>query len=101
MTYRKESVRGLLAIGGAALLLGWASGHPAAAQGVNSMPDGPVACQDAMRTPPGAWHIMRPMTITPNGVPMTLQAGQTWTPGETLPGDIEPTAVLDRNCGNP
>jgi hypothetical protein len=101
MTKRSEGVRGLLGIGAAALLLGLASGQPAAAQGVNSSPDGPVACQSAVRTPPGAWHIVRTMTITPKGMPMTLRAGQTWTPGETLPGDIEPTAVLDRNCGNP
>src|SRR6266568_3517197 len=74
--------------------------HSGKAQSVNSMPDGSVACDAFQRHGYGSWTMLRPATIYPDGVPLSLAPGQTFAPNQSL-GGIEVTAVLDRNCGNP
>jgi hypothetical protein len=97
MTYRDITVRvfiaaaALLASGG---VLDWAK-----AQGVNSLPDGPVACDAFQRSGYGSWTVLRPAMLYPNGVPLNLVAGQTFAPNQMFQG-FEVTAILDRSCGN-
>jgi hypothetical protein len=84
---------------GVALVLASVFAAPAMAQGVNSLPDGPVDCSAVARLPMGAWNVVRPVTIRPNGMTIGLSPGQTFTPNEIYQG-VEVTAALDRNCGN-
>ena len=87
-------------LGAAALAsLGCLATLPALAQGVVSLPDGPVDCGGAARLPMGSWTIMRPVTIAPDGMSIGLSPGQTFAPNQMYQG-VEVTAVLDRNCGN-
>jgi len=81
-----------------ALLVGSGSLPPAMAQGVNGSPDG-VACDAFQRSGYGSWTVLRPATIYPAGVPLSLVPGQTFSPNQSF-GGFEVTAVLDRNCGN-
>lgn len=97
MTYHDNEFRNLIA--GAALFLSCASPHLAMAQSVNSEPDGPVACSAFQRGGNGSWTVLRPATIYPQGVPLGLEAGQTFAPNQMFDG-FEVTAILDRNCGN-
>jgi hypothetical protein len=97
MTYLDNKFRNLIA--GAALFLSCASPHLAMAQSVNSLPDGPAACDAFQRGGYGSWTALRPTTIFPNGVPLSLGGGQTFAPGQMFHG-FEVTAVLDRSCGN-
>jgi hypothetical protein len=66
---------------------------------VNGPPDGRVACDAFQRSGYGSWTVLRPATIYPAGVPLSLVPGQTFSPNRSF-GGFEVTAVLDRNCGN-
>ena len=94
----RKTYRALLGGAAAALILGAFGSLPAAAQ--NSYPDGQVNCGAVARMPMGSWHVMSPVTISPDGRTMTLAPGQTFAPNQMY-GGVEVSAVLDRNCGNP
>jgi hypothetical protein len=97
MTYSCKKLRTLIV----GTTLGFVCGLPclAAAQGVNSLPDGPVACAAFQRGGHGFWTVLHQATIYPNGVPLSLAPGQTFAPNQMFEG-FEVTAILDRNCGN-
>jgi len=97
MTYSDNKVPALIAV--AALFLSFTP-HWAIAQGVNSLPDGPVACGAFQRSGYGSWTVLRPAVVYPNGVTLSLAPGQTFAPNQLFDG-YEITAILDRNCGNP
>jgi hypothetical protein len=82
-----------------ALLVGSGWTGSGLTQGANSLPDGPVACDAFQRSGYGSWTVLRPATIYPAGVPLSLVSGQTFSPNQSF-GGFEVTAVLDRNCGN-
>jgi hypothetical protein len=46
-----------------------------------------------------SWTVLRPATISPNGVELNLAPGETFAKNQFLHG-IEVTTVLDRNCSN-
>jgi hypothetical protein len=81
------------------LVVGCTLPNLAMAQSVNSLPDGPVACAAFQRGGHGSWAVLRPATIYPNGVPLSLAPGQTFAPNQLFEG-FEVSAILDRNCGN-
>ena len=54
---------------------------------------------DFQRGPEGSWTVVRPTTISPEGVQLNLAPGQTFAKNQFV-GGIEVTTVLDRNCGN-
>jgi len=83
----------------AAMLIAGASAQLAMAQGVNSLPDGPVACGAFQRSGYGSWTVLRPAAVYPNGVAVNLMPGETFVPNQLFDG-YEITAILDRNCGN-
>ena len=83
----------------AALIFSCAVPYLAMAQATNSLPDGPVACDAFQRVGNGSWTVLRPETLYPQGVRLSLAAGQTFTPNQMYDG-FEVTAILDRNCGN-
>ena len=87
------------AITAAVLAFGCAIPQLAMAQGANSLPDGPVACDAFQRVGNGSWTVLRPETLHPNGVALSLSAGQTFAPNQIY-GGFEVSAILDRNCGN-
>jgi hypothetical protein len=96
MTRCEKKVRISVAAAAATLFLGaWA--QPVLAQG--SLPDGPVACDAFQRSPNGSWTVLRPATISPNGVQLNLVPGETFAKNQFRQG-IEVTNLLDRNCGN-
>jgi len=97
MTFRDTRARNSIIV--AALLVG--SGVPpgAMAQTVNSLPDGPVACDTFRRSGNGTWSVLRAATLYPNGLPLSLAAGQTFAPNQMFEG-FDVKAILDRNCGN-
>src|SRR6266404_8383257 len=97
MTYRDITVR--IFIAAAALLVSGGVLDLAKAQSVNSLPDGPVACDAFQRSGYGSWTVLRPATIYPAGVPLSLVPGQTFSPNQSF-GGFEVTAVLNRDCGN-
>jgi hypothetical protein len=97
MTFCDRKTRALIIA--AALLLGCAAPDMAMAQAINSLPDGPVACDAFQRVGNGSWTVLRPETLYPQGVPLSLAAGQTFAPSQMYQG-FEVTAILDRNCGN-
>jgi hypothetical protein len=97
MKYGDKTLRA--AITAAVLSFGCAIPQLAMAQGTNSLPDGPVACNAFQRVGNGSWTVLRPETLHPNGVPLSLAAGQTFAPNQMYEG-FEVTAILDRNCGN-
>jgi len=84
---------------GAALLSSCALPRLVVAQGVNSLPDGPVACDAFQRGSHGSWTVLRQATLYPNGVPLSLAPGQSFAPNQMFEG-FEITAILDRDCGN-
>ena len=84
---------------GTALVFSCALPRWAVAQGVNSLPDGPVACDAFERSSHGSWTVLRQATLYPNGVPLGLVPGQTFAPNQIFEG-FEITAILDRDCGN-
>jgi hypothetical protein len=98
MTYLDRKIRISLAMTAAALFFSCASAHFTLAQGV-SRSDGPIACADFRRGPNGSWAVLRPTTISPNGVQLNLMPGQTFAKNQFVNG-IEVTTILDRNCGN-
>jgi len=73
--------------------------HPTLAQPVNSLPDGPVACDAFQRSGNGSWTVLRPATLYTEGVALSLAPRQTFTPNQMFEG-FEITAILDRDCGN-
>ena len=97
MTYRDIALR--IFIAAAALLVSGGVLDLAKAQGVNSLPDGPVACDAFQRSGHGSWTVLRPATLYPNGVPLSLVAGQTFAPNQMFQS-FDVTAILDRSCGN-
>ena len=97
MKYRDNTLR--TAITAAVLGFGWAIPQLAMAQDTNNLPDGPVACDAFQRVGNGSWTVLRPETLHPRGVPLSLAAGQTFAPNQIYEG-FEVTAILDRNCGN-
>jgi hypothetical protein len=97
MTYHNNKVR--VSIAAAALLLINAWPHLGLTQGLNSLPDGPVACEAFQRSGYGSWTVLRPTTVYPNGIPLSLAPGQTFAPNQVFNG-FEVTAILDRSCGN-
>jgi hypothetical protein len=82
-----------------ALAFGLGSPGSVLAQGVNSLPDGAVAWAAFQRSGNGSWTVLRPTTLYPDGVPLSLAPGQTFAPNEMF-DCFEVTAILDRNCGN-
>jgi hypothetical protein len=97
MAYRDNKLGTLIVL--AALAFTFTTPYSAIAQGINSLPDGPVACDAFQRSGHGAWTVLRQATLYPNGVPLMLAPGQTFAPNQTFSG-FEVTAILDRNCGN-
>jgi len=51
------------------------------------------------RGPNGSRTVLRPTTISPQGVQLNLAPGQTFAKNQFVSG-IEVTTILDRNCGN-
>jgi hypothetical protein len=98
MKYCDDTLRTVITA--AVLAFGCAVPQLAMAQGVNSLPDGPVACDAFQRVGKGSWTVLRRETLYPQGVPLSLAAGQTIAPNPVYEG-FEVTAILDRNCGNP
>jgi len=97
MIHRDSKMR--ISIAAAMLLIGGGSPHLAMAQNVNSLPDGPVACTAFQRSGYGSWTVLRSATVYPDGVPLSLTAGQTFAPNQMF-GGFEVTTILERNCGN-
>jgi hypothetical protein len=97
MSYRDNTLRA--AISAALLAFGWSIPQLAMAQATSSLPDGPVACDAFQRVGNGSWTVLRPATLYPQGVALSLAAGQTFAPNQMYEG-FEVTAILDRNCGN-
>jgi hypothetical protein len=97
MIYGRDKVRTLTIA--STLLVGCASPNLAMAQSANSLPDGPVACAAFQRDDHGSWTVLRPTTVYPNGVPLSLAPGQTFAPNRLFEG-FEVSAILDRSCGN-
>jgi hypothetical protein len=95
MTDWRKTVRGWTIATAVAIGCAWT--QPGLAQ--FNMPDGPIACDAFVRNGYGAWRVVRPTTIMPQGLTMNLVPGMTFAPSQTIDG-IEITAVLDRNCGN-
>jgi hypothetical protein len=89
----------LISIAAAAgLLLGFAWACPATANAYAGG-DGPIACQDFQRASNGSWTVLHPTTISSGGVQLNVMPGQSFAKNQFV-GGIEPTTVLDRNCGN-
>jgi len=99
MTVHSKRLRALFFGAAGALLVGSGWAGSGMAQGVNSLPDGPVACDAFQRSGYGSWSVLRPATIYPGGVPLSVAPGQTFAPNQMF-GGFEVSAVLDRNCGN-
>jgi hypothetical protein len=72
--------------------------HPARAQGVNSLPGGPVVCEAFQGSGHGSWTVLRPATYTPWGSVEPCSRA-TFAPNQMFQG-FEATAILDRSCGN-
>ena len=98
MTYCDDKIRRSVITAAVALLFGCVSAHPGLAQNV-APSDGPIACGDFQRGPNGAWSVLRPTTISAQGVQLNVTPGQTFAKNQFV-GGIEVTTVLDRNCGN-
>jgi hypothetical protein len=96
MIDRRKGMRTAI-VAAAGLIAGLFSTYPALAQ--IDMPDGPIACRDFARNGYGDWKVIRPTTISPEGVTMRLAPGQIFMPSQMVDG-IEISAVLDRTCGN-
>lgn len=84
-------------VAAAGLFAGLAWAHPSLAQ--IGTPTSPVACHDFARNGTGAWTVLRPTTLRSGDVTLNLRPGQTFAPSQFVEG-IEPTAVLDSQCGN-
>ena len=98
MTHRNKKVASSFVAATAAIFVGCVAARPGMAQDV-SHSDGPIACGNFQRGPNGSWTVLRPTTISPQGVQLNLAPGQTFAKNQ-LVGGIEVTTVLDRNCGN-
>lgn len=99
MACTKSGVRRtMIAAAAAACLAGMWAGL-ASALPVNSLPNGPVACGAVVRHF-GAWTVRAPLTLQTDQGPLQLSPGQTFGPGYFI-GRVEPSAIFDRNCGNP
>ena len=92
---RRMMIAAATAAGLAAMWPGLASALP-----VNSVPDGRVDCGAVMRHGAGAWTVRMPMTLRTDQGALHLSPGQTFGPGYFI-GRVEPSAIFDRNCGNP
>jgi hypothetical protein len=84
MKYSDYTLRA--AITAAVLAFGWAIPQLAMAQATNSLPDGPVACDAFQRVGNGSWTVLRPETLYPQGVPLSLAAGQHSPPTRCMTG---------------
>jgi hypothetical protein len=98
MRHREKETSWSLGAMAAAILFGCATAHPGTAQSV-SRSDGPIACGDFQRGANGSWTVLRPTTMSPQGVQLNLAPGQTLAKNQFVSG-VEVTTVLDRNCGN-
>jgi hypothetical protein len=98
MTHRHKKIGWSLVAATAAIFFGCGTADPAMAQDV-SRTDGPIACGNFQRGPNGSWTVLRPTTMSPQGVQLNLAPGQTFAKNQFISG-IEVTTVLDRNCGN-
>jgi hypothetical protein len=98
MTLSVKKTPLISAIAAAGLLLGFGWPGPAVAN-VYAQGDGPIACHDFQRGPNGSWTALRPSTISSGGMELNVTPGQTFAKNQFIDG-IEPTTVLDRNCGN-
>lgn len=82
----------------AGLFLGFAWAGPAMAN-LYAQGDGPIACHDFQRGTNGSWTALHATTISSQGVELNVAPGETFSKNQFIDG-IEPTTVLDRNCGN-
>jgi hypothetical protein len=98
MTLSAKKTPLISATAGAALLLGFAWAGPAMAN-LYAQGDGPIACHDFTRGSNGSWTVLRATTISSRGVELSVAPGETFAKNQFING-IEPTTVLDRNCGN-
>ena len=98
MTHRHKDIGWSLIAAIAAMFFGCVTAHPGMAQGV-SRSDGSITCDSFQRGPHGSWTVLRPTTMSPQGVLLNLVPGQTFAKNQFVSG-IEVTTVLDRNCGN-
>jgi hypothetical protein len=98
MTHREQKTGWSLVAAAAAVFFGCVTAHPVMAQNVSES-DGPIACGNFQRGTNGSWTVLRPMTISPQGVQLNLAPGQTFAKNQLVSG-IEVTSVRDRNCGN-
>ncbi|HJU20730.1 MAG TPA: hypothetical protein VJ770_30140 [Stellaceae bacterium] len=96
MTTRQKWTRSVI-VAAAGVFAGLAWAHSGMAQA--RTPDGPIVCRDFARNGYGDWMVMRPTTISPDGMTMRLAPGQTFAPSQMV-GGVEVSAALDRNCGN-
>jgi hypothetical protein len=96
--YCENKIRWFFAAAAATLFVGGASALPGMAQSIAGS-DGPVACDAFQRDTNGSWMVLRPTTISPQGIQLNLAPGQTFAKNQFV-GGIEVTTVLDRNCGN-
>jgi len=98
MRYCENKIRLSFGAAAAALFVGCASALPGMAQSIAGS-DGPIACGNFQRGINGSWTVLRPTTISPQGIQLNLAPGQTFAKNQFV-GGIEVTTVLDRNCGN-
>lgn len=92
---QKWTQTAIIAAAGVVAGLAWA--HPSLAQ--IGTPTSPVVCRDFARNNYGDWKVLRPTTLSSGGVTLNLRPGQTFMPSQFV-GNVEPTAVLDSQCGN-
>jgi hypothetical protein len=97
ITHRCDKIRGSLTAAAVALFFGSLLAHPGLAQNL-ARSDGPISCGDFQRGSNGSWTVLRPTTISPQGVQLNLTPGQTFAKNQFV-GGIEVTTVLVRNCG--
>jgi hypothetical protein len=98
MCLKERGLRASVAAAALFALAGVSSGS-VAAQPVNSLPNGPVACHAVQRIGWGSWRILAPMTVETLDGPLSFRPGETFAPGFFM-GRVEPTAIFERNCGN-
>lgn len=84
-------------IAAAGVFAGLAWTHPSLAQ--IGPPGGAIACHDFARNGYGDWTVVRPTMLSTRGVTLNLAPGQTFAPSQMV-GGVEPSEILDRNCGN-
>lgn len=97
MTHRDKKTGWSPAAAAATAFFGCVTADPGLAQD-GSHSDGPIACANFQRGPNGFWTVLRPTTISPQVMQLSLAARQTFAKNQFVNG-TEVTTVLDRNCG--